>query len=148
MDAVAAAITVDVIGVAGFNRDLQATCRLRAGAIAAGAAGAGTAQAADAGESAAGQQQDQSKAEPAGPAAAGICGSVLFPRGCEVLDVISHLTVAMQGRNHPFNRWFPWRQVGDINKLLVCVHFACHYWPQFDGRGCSQPSKTCCCSSK
>ena len=29
----------------------------------------------------------------------------------EVLEVISHLVVAMQARNNPLNRYFPWRQV-------------------------------------
>jgi hypothetical protein len=41
----------------------------------------------------------------------GICGSIAFPRGREVLEVIGHLVEAMQGRNNPLNRWFPWRQV-------------------------------------
>jgi hypothetical protein len=46
-----------------------------------------------------------------GSSMAGICGSVSFPRGQEVLEVISHLVVAMQARNNPLNRWFFWRQV-------------------------------------
>ena len=29
----------------------------------------------------------------------------------EVLTVIRHLTQAMQARNNPLNRWFPWRKV-------------------------------------
>lgn len=44
-----------------------------------------------------------------------------FPRGREVLDVISHLVVAMQARNNPLNRWLPWRQVRGVRRGCICV---------------------------
>lgn len=142
MDAVAAAITVDVMGLAAFNRDLQATCTLpthtphnsntphhTSGAtsntttttttsssgqqclgqeVAAGEVplGSNSVPGAGAAVSPAGAGGNGSGSTPAG-----ICGSVMFPRGREVLEVISHLVVAMQGRTNPINRWFPWRQV-------------------------------------
>jgi hypothetical protein len=131
MDAVAAAITVDVIGLAAFNRDLQATCSLpthTAGATAnkqqpaEAPSGPAPATGREAGQTSHGNLSNSTQTQAtlssasdstAGGAAApaGIAGSVAFPRGREVLEVISHLVVAMQGRMNPFNRWFPWRQV-------------------------------------
>jgi hypothetical protein len=98
MDQAAAAITVDVIGLAAFHRDLQATCTA---AAAAAASSAGSAAAAEAAAPVAEEGQQPP----------GIGGSVVFGRGAEVLSVISHLVVAMQARNNPLNRWFPWRKV-------------------------------------
>lgn len=131
MDAVAAAITVDVIGLAAFNRDLQATCSLPTpaqpvahtqGATQAAAAAAATPPA-PAGADASGLDSSSTAAgsSTAPPAAAGICGSVPFPRGREVLNVISHLVVAMQARNNPLNRWIPWRQVRGVRHGCMCV---------------------------
>jgi hypothetical protein len=133
MDAVAAAITVDVIGVAAFNRDLQATCTLPASThstpttnttndntstttTTSSSSGStesigveGSAQAAKALSS---EGEAGTGGAAAGSAATqGIGGSVVFPHGHEVLHVIGHLVVAMQGRNNPLNRWFPWRKV-------------------------------------
>jgi hypothetical protein len=94
MDLVAQQITVDVIGMAAFDRDLEATVRRPE------------------------QQQQQQGAADANSTAdsssevnssssRGIAG-----RGGEVLEVMRHLVVAMQSRNNPLNRWFPWRKVG------------------------------------
>jgi hypothetical protein len=47
---------------------------------------------------------------------------VPFPRGREVLEVISHLVVAMQARNNPLNRWFPWRQVRRVRRVHECLY--------------------------
>jgi len=133
MDAVAAAITVDVMGLAAFNRDLQATCTLPTHTPHnTSAATSNTTTTTSPGQQCRGQEDpagegasgsnsvpgDGAAVSPAGakgsgsgPTPAGICGSVMFPRGREVLEVISHLVVAMQGRTNPLNRWFPWRQV-------------------------------------
>lgn len=149
MDAVAAAITVDVIGLAAFNRDLQATCTLPAAPHATAAMQpdatsaptdqqtpvpdpAGTQSAASSNSTQnAGVVQESTgvSTEGASTVPNGICGSVAFPRGREVLEVISHLVVAMQARNNPLNRWFPWRQVRTISwgysQQLCCQHCCC-----------------------
>jgi hypothetical protein len=124
MDAVAAAITVDVIGLAAFNRDLQATCTLPSNTPTSNgitthsqeqqqlqqqAAASGNSTTSN--TSSTGGSSSKVQDGVGGSGAGGICGSVSFPRGREVLEVISHLVVAMQARNNPLNRWFPWRQV-------------------------------------
>jgi hypothetical protein len=134
MDAVAAAITVDVIGLAAFNRDLQATCTLPAVPPTTAATQPSTRPDTESGTtdqqtvmpqptgSQSGASSNRTQAAGvresigvstthANTVPEGICGSVAFPRGREVLEVISHLVVAMQARNNPLNRWLPWRQV-------------------------------------
>lgn len=115
MDRVAAGITVDVIGLAAFNRDLQATCTLPPSTPATAATTQPQQQhqgpAAPSSTSSSVQDSAGGSGSPGSQPAEGICGSVLFPRGREVLDVIGHLVVAMQARNNPLNRWFP-TQVG------------------------------------
>eukprot|EP00775_Hariotina_reticulata_P003654 gene3654-3915_t len=87
MDLAAGKVTVDVIGLAAFACDLGATC----------SGGSRTSGGAD-GEADEGQQYQQQQQQS------------LFGRGAEVQEVVHHLTEAMQRRNNPLNRWFPWRQ--------------------------------------
>jgi hypothetical protein len=152
MDAAAAAITVDVIGLAAFNRDLQATCPPIPGCTIGAARRAGP-HGSDAGSAAAAPQQGSKAAAAPAPAAAAaggeqpqlrapaIGGSVLFPRGRDVLGVINRLVVAMQARNNPLNRWFPWRKVrGALGVGLVGVETV---WtaPQRTRLGCVTQSR-------
>lgn len=38
-------------------------------------------------------------------------GATNITQPCEAVEVIRQLTGAMQSRNNPLNRWFPWRKV-------------------------------------
>jgi hypothetical protein len=158
MDAVAAAITVDVIGLAAFNRDLQATCTLPAAPHATAATQPSTQPDTKSGPT----DQQTTVPEPAGSQSGassnstqqagvqesigvstadastvpeGICGSVAFPRGREVLEVISHLVVAMQARNNPLNRWFPWRQVRAPSSRYS-QRCCCKLYSQYNQQSC------------
>ncbi|WIA28825.1 hypothetical protein OEZ86_011354 [Tetradesmus obliquus] len=95
VDLLAQQITVDVIGMAAFGRDLEATVRRpQQQQQESGAGGNSTASSSKQGSSSGG-----------GGSGRGISG-----RGGEVLEVMRHLVVAMQARNNPLNRWFPWRK--------------------------------------
>jgi hypothetical protein len=102
MDLVAQQITIDVIGMAAFDRDLQATVRtpqpdvhLHAAASANNSTNGSNSEA-----------MNSSSSSSESGSGRGIAG-----RGGEVLEVMRHLVVAMQARNNPLNRWFPWRKV-------------------------------------
>jgi hypothetical protein len=93
MDAAAQAVTVDVIGLAAFDRDLRATSSVAA------------VQGMHALEI---EQQQQQQVQRQQPRPQGISPE---GRGPEVMLIMRHLLISMQKRNNPLNRWFPWRQV-------------------------------------
>lgn len=133
VDLAAQQVTVDIIGLAAFDRDLEATVhRSRSAPQHSDTdtnSGNGDKQ----------QQQREAAAAPAdvvsrlkGPeghwllsylglnkSSSGMSpidinagsGAGISGRGGEVLYVMRHLVVAMQQRNNPLNRWFPWRKV-------------------------------------
>jgi hypothetical protein len=104
MDLVAQQITIDVIGMAAFDRDLQATVRKPQADVHPHAAAASANNSTD-GSSSEAINSSSSSSNKSG-SGRGIAG-----RGGEVLEVMRHLVVAMQARNNPLNRWFPWRKV-------------------------------------
>jgi hypothetical protein len=110
MDLVAQQITVDVIGMAAFDRDLEATVRKPA----ADQQKQQQQQCCAAGSSSADKRKegswlDGSNGSSSSSSSSG--GRGITGRGVEVVTVMRHLVVAMQSRNNPLNRWFPWRKV-------------------------------------
>lgn len=109
IDLAAQQVTVDVIGLAAFDRDLQATATRVTSA-------AETDTSSSCGHNSnwllsyLGLVQDAPAIDLDRGSGASIVG-----RGGEVLAVMRHLVVAMQQRNNPLNRWFPWRKVNEAN---------------------------------
>lgn len=95
LELAAGQVTADVIGQALFGRDLCATCR----------GGSSDALAVSADGRLVTAEPDEQQQQGGGP------GGEAGGRGNELIRVIRRLTVAMQQRNNPLNRWFPWRQV-------------------------------------
>jgi hypothetical protein len=104
MDLVAQQITIDVIGMAAFDRDLEATVRKPQPELHTEQHTTGAITNSTSGSSSEALNSSSSSESGSGRGIAG--------RGDEVLEVMRHLVVAMQSRNNPLNRWFPWRKVG------------------------------------
>lgn len=142
IDLAAQQVTVDVIGLAAFDRDLQATVTRATSTTGirhtpAGIQSSGTPPAPAAGsetsppESLTTTTTNKTSSTKTAPDYSGDwlsaflgvndkmkeldiskgSGVGISGRGGEVVDVIRHLVVAMQQRNNPLNRWFPWRKV-------------------------------------
>lgn len=108
IDLAAQQVTIDVIGLAAFDRDLQATAT-RASAVTHDTTTSSSGSRGYTSHwllSSLGWAQDVPPIDLYHGSGAGIVG-----RGGEVLSVMRRLVVAMQQRNNPLNRWFPWRKV-------------------------------------